>query len=293
MITVPCRFKMAPDLRCPVCCGSLLAKWGKKNGFSIFACKGCTHVFVDLAPESVNYTDPSAFRAYMTCGTLETDLAYYRHLCEAESEGGHTNITTSLILRDLQRFGHLEAASWLDIGSGSGYLMSQLKRHGFRPIGVEAGGWGTIAAKERGLAIIQGILRPDTFPQKFDFISATDVLEHQPEPRSMMELIRHYLSSEGRAYLSFPFADSIAGRVLRTRWPMVTPPTHCGFFTHASFSRIVEQSGLRVNRRLKYSSSGFRGRGKLRLSLKRANQIRDFLGLGDQVLYVVSLQLNR
>src|ERR1051326_5149996 len=38
---------------------------------------------------------------------------------------------------------------WLDIGSGSGYLLQQVKKNGWNETGVEPGGWGVIAAQEK------------------------------------------------------------------------------------------------------------------------------------------------
>ncbi len=204
-----------------------------------------------------------------------------------EVEGGHVFLTARLILDDL-RGQKYENKEWLDIGCGSGHLLSNIKSLGMTPTGIEPGGWGQIAARKRGLQIIHGLLGHNTFSKKFDFISATDVLEHQSDPYVLMGLIRHYIADKGRAYLSLPLADTIRPRLFKSRWTMVMPPTHCSFFTRASFARLAEKVGFKIERVIQYNSSAFRGWGQLGFRLTTANKIGDALRIGDQGLFIIS-----
>ncbi|MFN7141795.1 MAG: class I SAM-dependent methyltransferase, partial [Limisphaerales bacterium] len=206
------------DLRCPVCQLSNLIGWGQKNGFQLYSCKDCTHIFADIRSFPVDLSQSTDVRRYMTHGALDTDLAYYERLCAGESANSHTNVTTELILKDVLERGHFENENWLDIGSGSGYLVSRLKELGIDGVGVEPGGWAQISAEKKKIKVIQGLLTAETFSEKFSYISATDVLEHQSNPYILMNLVKHYLAPHGTAYLSFPFGDSIPARVLKARW---------------------------------------------------------------------------
>ena len=104
---------------------------------------------------------------------------------------------------------------WLDIGSGSGYLVQLLQQRRWDVVGIEPGGWGQIAAREKGIRVIQGFLDETTFRAQFDCISMTDVLEHQPDPRDLLRLAGHYLCQSGVLFISVPFVDSFQGRGFR------------------------------------------------------------------------------
>ncbi|MBA4147338.1 MAG: class I SAM-dependent methyltransferase [Verrucomicrobia bacterium] len=220
---------------------------------------------------------------------MASDDAYYRHLCQGEIKGAHTFVTANLILRQVKSPGW-QPKDWLDVGSGSGFLVAELKKIGIDSVGVEPGGWGQISARDKGISIVNGLLTEGTFNKRFDAVSATDVIEHQPDPKPMIRLMKRYMNDNGKMFLSFPFGDSLPAKIRKGKWKMVVPPTHCNFFTYKSFSRLADNCDLKIERFYKYSSSGFRGWKKLGLSLSTANRLMDAVSLGDQALVVLSLR---
>lgn len=273
--------------KCPVCRGMDIKRWGVKNKYPIFQCRGCSHIFAGEVPLSSTILDSEEFRRHITNGEMQDDLSQFRHLCKGEVEGGHVFLTSRLILEDVAAQPSM-GREWLDIGCGSGYLVSQVQRRGIKATGIEPGGWGQIAARERNIKVVQGLLQADTFAQKFDYVSATDVLEHQSDPYILVNLIRHYLAPSGRAYLSFPLAGTLRPNLLKARWGMVFPPTHCSFFTRKSFSQLAKNVGMKVEKITQYNSMAIIGWGRLGLSLSTANKIGDLIKAGDQGLFVLS-----
>jgi SAM-dependent methyltransferase len=272
---------------CPVCRGTKVRNWGVKNAYPLFRCLDCTHIFAGNVKLASNISDPEEFRKQITNGEMADDATHFKHLTRGEFEGGHVFLTTRMILDDWQQQSS-EAKNWLDIGCGSGYLVAKLQEQGVEATGIEPGGWGQIAARERQIRVVQGLLDFDTFDEKFDGISATDVLEHQSDPYKLMQLMKHYVADNGRVYLSFPLADTVWPRLLKAKWKMVIPPTHCSFFTRRSFARLAEDVGFKIERFIKYNSGGIRGWGRLGLKFATANKIGDALGLGDQGLVILS-----
>jgi SAM-dependent methyltransferase len=231
--------------------------------------------------------DSDTFRERFTHKLMGSDAEYYDHLRLGESDGQPTQTTTDLILREVHPAGGtLAQRRWLDVGSGSGYLLKVVQSYGAEAIGVEPGGWGQIAARDKGVHVVQGFLDETTLPGKFDFVSATDVLEHQPDPAELLRLIRHYLQPSGLAFITVPFAESFHGTVLKWRWPMVEPPTHSHFFSRASFGSFLVRCGLKLEGMYQYNVTYPPLIGRLKV----ARQLVDFvlsttLG-GDQALFI-------
>lgn len=273
--------------QCPVCFGGRLKDWGTKDGYPIYQCLECTHVFAGNVKLASAIEDGEEFRKQITNGMATSDQFQYEYLCRGEVEGGHVFLTTRQILEDLQHQ-QSENKEWLDIGCGSGYLLSNLKSRGINPTGIEPGGWGQIAAREKQVRVVQGLLDFGTFSKKFDYVSATDVLEHQSDPYVLMNLIRHYLADTGRAYLSFPLADTFRPWLMGARWLMVMPPTHCSFFTRKSFARLAAKVGFKIEKFVQYNSMAIRGWRRVGLRLTTANKIGDALRIGDQGLVSIS-----
>lgn len=234
-------------VQCPVCKQSNLRQWGKRNDYLLYKCFSCTHKFADLRKLEMFQEDPSAFRQMITNGLMSSDEQYYEHLAAGESVGNATAITAEHIL-DLykKKTINMKTGSWLDIGCGSGYLLSLVQNAGFASLGIEPGGWGQIAASRKGLQIVQGFLTRDTFTQSFDVVSATDVVEHVPEPVEFLSLMASYISSEGYILISIPFTDSLEAKLMGVHWNMVAPPTHCQFFSMRSLKFALQRAGLKL-----------------------------------------------
>jgi len=233
-------------LKCPICENKRLRPWGERNGYLLYHCLSCTHKFADLKNQEMLSKDPDRFREEFTHGLMSSDEQYYNHLASGEKVGMATATTTEHILDICRENGVGTPGSWLDIGCGSGYLLSQVKNTGFVSFGIEPGGWGQIAAAKKNLSIVQGFLNADTFSQHFDVVSATDVVEHLPNPVEFFRLMSDYLMSDGYIIFSIPFADSIEAKLRGVNWNMVEPPTHSQFFSMRSLELALRLAGLSV-----------------------------------------------
>ena len=260
--------------------------WGTRNGYSLYRCGQCTHRFADVGP-GILRQDPEEFRRSLTHNLMQSDSDYYSHLCIGERDGGPTRETARIIIQRLQMLQTQASRDWLDIGSGSGYLVSELCRLGWNAMGIEPGGWGQIAAQEKGITVIQGFLDERTFDRRFACISATDVLEHQSDPVSFMKLVKFYLASDGLAFVSVPYADSFHGKVMRHRWSMVEPPTHCQFFTQRSFRLLLKNLGLGFVGVIQFNMSYPPLLRRTRAGRTISDWLLDVTMGGDQAVFVV------
>jgi len=203
--------------------------------------------------------DPDRFREEFTHGLMSSDLEYYEHLAAGEGIGKATAITTEHILALFRGNRIAFSGSWLDIGIGSGYLLSQVKKSGFRALGVEPGGWGQIAAERKGLNITQTFLTNSTFSERFNVVSATDVVEHIPNPVEFIEMMADYVAPGGHVVITIPYADSLEARLMGQRWNMVEPPTHCQFFSMRSLKLALQKAQLKLIDSRQFNLRNFRG----------------------------------
>lgn len=247
------------SIKCPICEQTQLRPWGERNGIKLYHCLTCTHKFADLTNQEISRSDPDRFRDEFTHGLMSSDEQYYEHLVAGEEVGYATAITTDHILDIFRKNGQVVSGSWLDIGCGSGHLLSQVQKAGFVAQGIEPGGWGQIAAERKSLNVVQGFLTKDSFTQRFDVVSATDVVEHLPDPVEFLRMMAGYVMSNGYIIISIPFADSFEAKLLGVHWDMVEPPTHSQFFSMRSLELALQRVGLEVVSYRQFNIRNLRG----------------------------------
>lgn len=275
---------------CPICKSRDAYQWGTKNNYILLKCRECTHLFADLSSklnQPLDNLDESGFRSFMTHDILKDDTEYYKHLLRGEAKGDHIDITFNTInaLLGSRKFDD-KKKNWLDVGSGSGYIVEQMAKKGWEAKGIEPGEWGQIAAREKKIDITKGFLSQQTFPAKFNIVSATDVLEHQPEPIEFIELLRFYLKPQGYLIISIPFADSLFGRILKSKWAMIEPPTHCQFFNRKSISTLANRCKLSIEEIAQYNSTRFRFVGRFKWFNRLMDSVFKLTNWGDQAVII-------
>jgi hypothetical protein len=145
----------------------------------------------------------------------------------------------------------------LDIGTATGFFPSLLKSSGFDAEGLEynpaSAAWGQ---KHFGVRIRTCDL-PETSeaPERFAFISMTDVLEHTACPLDYLTMVRGYLSPGGFALVTFPDISSLESRYQRLLahilrrpwvWSCCHIPLHVWEFTPATARAMFDKAGFDV-----------------------------------------------
>jgi SAM-dependent methyltransferase len=277
---------MNNDKVCTLCNSKKLKTWGHKNGFDLFFCTYCHHRFADIS-KIQQFKDDKSFRDFITSNKMESDDQYYKYLCSGEKRGAHTFVTTNLIIKNINAFLNPINKTWLDVGSGSGYLVAELRKKGWDATGLEAGGWGQIAATDKNISIDRCFLQELNYSKQYDVISATDVLEHQSDPNSFIHSIIKHLKPNGLMIFSFPFADSFHGRFLKTNWEMVVPPSHCHFFNRRSLSIALNKYGFEIVKLIQYNSSSARFFRRYQVLKFAFKTFINLLHVGDQAIAFV------
>lgn len=142
--------------------------------------------------------------------------------------------------------------SILDVGCGTGELMTYLKESGFEVHGVEPSGDAAQVAKEKSLCVSNMTVEEfGKHNNKFDAITIINVLEHVPSPSDVIENLKGMLNKDGILCVVVPndFSDIQIDtkRALSKEndW-WVSIPDHLNYFNFKSLCAFLDKMGFDV-----------------------------------------------
>jgi SAM-dependent methyltransferase len=137
----------------------------------------------------------------------------------------------------------------LDVGCGRGDLLAFLKNErgcAVTGVDVNAGVVETVH-RELGIAVRQGTLCETAWPeQSFEVVTMTEYLEHEPQPRPVLDEARRVLTPRGILAIEIPDISSPLGRLFGPNWWQVDAPRHLTFFSPVALTRLLEEVGFEV-----------------------------------------------
>ncbi|CAN0618932.1 putative C-methyltransferase [Burkholderia multivorans] len=128
----------------------------------------------------------------------------------------------------------------LEIGCGTGYLLSRLRDLGAEVIGIEPGDHGQEGARRNGVPIVQGFFPHSNVDSKFDVVIAYGVLEHIVAPVRFMQQVAAQLANDGAAYLAVPNCEPY----LRTGDISCLLHEHWSYFTASTLRNVLGRAGF-------------------------------------------------
>ncbi|MBJ42847.1 MAG: hypothetical protein CMJ80_06125 [Planctomycetaceae bacterium] len=138
--------------------------------------------------------------------------------------------------------GHL-----LEVGPGSGEVLSRFARLGYKVTGVEHSATMSELIRERhGLDIRVGTFEENAFdPDSSDAYLSFHVIEHVTDVSAHLAKAADVVRSGGYAFLATPNADSWEHRVSGALSPNYSP-VHLQLFSKSSMTRLLDQAGFEV-----------------------------------------------
>ena len=136
----------------------------------------------------------------------------------------------------------------VDVGTGPGTFLLVAKQRGFSVKGVEPTKLAAEKAGSLGVDMFNGVIEDFAANQdeKFDVVTSFEVLEHVPDPISMLKSIRSILKPDGIFVFSVPNLDD--PYCLRQTLPVNIPPIHINFFRRQSMRVALEKAGFVTER---------------------------------------------
>lgn len=130
---------------------------------------------------------------------------------------------------------------WLDFGCGNGGLIRHARAQGLtRAVGYETG-WIADRARQVGVPILTE-QELETSENRFDLVTAIEVVEHIPEPIAFLRTLGRLLKPGGMLFLTTGNARPYRDRL--PQWRYVVPEIHVSFFEPSTLAAAMTQAGL-------------------------------------------------
>jgi len=200
-----------------------------------------------------------------------------------------------VIEREQDASGAKKRGRLLDVGCGQGYVLEHALQRGWDVCGLEpAQVWASKTANRLGVQVwAQRVEDADVPEASVDAVFSDSVIEHLPEPETMLHLARRVLRPGGLFYLVTPNADALVNHVRgwlfrlvgSRRSPYIEPlcsPYHVVGFTPRSLSVLAERSGFQVRRLwVRHGRHEWRKEKRWTISKFKSLALSPFLLLGD------------
>lgn len=232
---------------CPVC-GSgdiknvVSAKDFTATGesFPIAECAACSLRFTQNVPDAASISP------------------YYK----SENYISHTNTSKGLINRLYQwvrkktlrkksrliiRTTGIHKGQLLDIGSGTGGFVNEMKQQGWQVTGLEPDKDARQLAKH--LYKVELLDMDQLFQARkdsYDAITLWHVLEHVHELQAYVQQIKSLLKKEGKLFIAVPNYTSKDAAIYQEFWAAYDVPRHLYHFSPRSMAVLMEKNGLKL-----------------------------------------------
>ncbi len=232
---------------CPVCNAATISNvlqvkdhTVSGESFVIAECSSCSFRFTQDVPDA------------------DSISPYYK----SEDYISHTNTATGLVNRlyhfvrnrtIVQKRKHIEKVTekktgkLLDIGSGTGVFLSEMKKNGWEATGLEPDADArNVAKKVYNVELVNTDHLFQLPAGHYDAITMWHVLEHVHDLSKYVQQIRSVLHPKGKLFIAVPNYTSLDASVYKEHWAAYDVPRHLYHFSPSSMKLLMEEHGLKV-----------------------------------------------
>lgn len=145
----------------------------------------------------------------------------------------------------LARAGATPGSAVLDVGSGEGHLLQNMRAHGMSNLlGVDPFLEGHRRYRS-GVSVRSATV--EEVDGTFDLIVANHSLEHVADPSAVLGRLSRLLAPSGTIVVRTPVMGQWAWRTYATEWVQIDAPRHLHVFTAGALERLAGEAGLTVD----------------------------------------------
>lgn len=141
----------------------------------------------------------------------------------------------------------IKAGAMLDVGSGIGSFVNEMKQQGWEASGLEPDADARKVAKELyKLELGDGSGFYQLPPASFDAITLWHVLEHVHDLSKYIQQLKALLKEDGKLFIAVPNYTASDATVYKEYWAAYDVPRHLYHFSPRSMQTLMEKNGLTV-----------------------------------------------
>lgn len=213
---------------CVACSSSNTDSLGVKNELEIVSCRKCKTLYTPYSPW---YSSQYFYLGYYLKDEEVKPPAFVKTRLE--------EITAAFAP-------YRQANRLLDIGCGAGSLLEAARKHGWQAQGLDVSSHAAKRVRELGFEVFEGELQEAAYPsQHFDVVTAAELLEHIPDPRTLVREVARILRPGGLFWTTTPHARGLSARVLGLDWRCIWPPEHLQLFSTGGLKALLGSAGFR------------------------------------------------
>lgn len=218
----------------------------RQNGYDVIACAACgfAHAVPLPTPEELS----AEYRERYYSDEKPTYLAH------ARDDQSWARLSQDDRLEVLERILPASRRRLIDIGCGPGFFVQTACARGWQAEGLEPSQQAAEHARGLGLRVQQGFFSAERASQlgRFDVVHMNNVLEHVPNPVTLLRAAHGLLEPGGVLVVGVPndfspLQMAAAAQGLPSWW--VAPPHHLNYFDFSSLSGVLEQLGFALRER--------------------------------------------
>ena len=221
------------EVDCPICEKSRGDPLHLEGSFQMVRCPSCQFVFLNPRPtaESLHHF----YQEYLP--EEEVSIESWKKMMK------HVFHRAANLLGRYRKSGLL-----LDVGSGFGFFVAEMKKKGWEAAGVEISQKALDYARNvLGLTVHSGPLEKAGFPDNhFDAVTGFYVIEHLPLPKAFLRECYRILKPGGLVLLRYPHTTPIKNflRFLGVRNRLYDVPAHLCDFSPKIIQECLEKIGF-------------------------------------------------
>ena len=210
------------------------------RSFSIWECANCTLRFTQDVPDSASIGPYYKSENYIS--HTNTSMGFVNRLYQ---------IVRKKTLRQKRRLicktTGKQRGTLLDVGSGTGAFVNEMKQNGWEVTGLEPDEDARRVAKESFHCELKSTDVLFSLPENaFDVITLWHVLEHVHDLKNYLHQFKKLLKPDGRLVIAVPNYTSFDASVYRQYWAAYDVPRHLYHFSPLSMKLLVHKNGMRI-----------------------------------------------
>jgi len=214
-------------IKCKIC-GEKGSFWKKKQDYDLYCCNTCETVFI------YPYIDETKTKALYEYNQ-KSECEYYLSTMLEDAK------TFNARIKILEKYVAEKNRGIFDYGCSVGTFLRAAKDRGW---------WSMIGFDLNKKAL--GFSDDDPYIQVSELmpnillnnIHMSDVIEHVPDPVSLMKQLNEQLIPGGYLVMTTPNIGSLLAKLLGGRWHAIKPPEHLFYFNKKSISILADKSGF-------------------------------------------------